>query len=185
MNYLIFSDKNAAKARSQELLEARLGRAVASDDLTTHLFSWCESELTNGGSVLIVSENDGDNGLSSNEQNSLVGEDEWATWVAENRPDSGDSAEQGLRYIKYRAKGSATARSRELYLEQLGRPLEPGESAKLLFPCEVSSRTLGGSVIVFNGNGAEFTAEEARKFKTVGDDDWIQWQAKYQPVPVT
>tara|TARA_B100000131_G_scaffold48813_1_gene43413 strand:+ start:1356 stop:1850 length:495 start_codon:yes stop_codon:yes gene_type:complete len=94
-------------------------------------------------------------------------------------------AGQGLRYIKYRAKGSATARSRELYLEQLGRPLEPGESAKLLFPCEVSSKTFGGSVIVFNGNGAEFTPEEAEDFEPVGNDDWIQWQAKYQPVPVT
>lgn len=91
MNYLIFSDKNAAKARSQELLEARLGRAVAGDDLTTHLFSWCESDLTNGGSVLIVSDNDGDNGLSSDEQAALVGEDEWSTWLAENRPDSEDS----------------------------------------------------------------------------------------------
>ena len=91
MNYLIVSAKNAAKARSQELLEARLGRAVAGDDLTTHLFSWCASDLTNGGSVLIVSDNDGDNGLSSDEQAALVGEDEWSTWLAENRPDSEDS----------------------------------------------------------------------------------------------
>ena len=40
-------------------------------------------------------------------------------------------------------------------------------------------------MIVFNGNGAEFTPEEAKKFKPVGDDDWIEWQARYQPVPVT
>tara|TARA_Y100001938_G_C7727696_1_gene253112 strand:+ start:74 stop:352 length:279 start_codon:yes stop_codon:yes gene_type:complete len=91
MNYLIFNDKNAAKVRSQELLEDRLGRTVTSDDSTTHLYSWCESELTDGGSVLLVSDNDGDNGLSSDEQADLVGEDEWATWLAENHPNSEDS----------------------------------------------------------------------------------------------
>ena len=40
-------------------------------------------------------------------------------------------------------------------------------------------------MIVFNGNGGEFTPEEAEDFEPVGNDDWIQWQAKYQPVPVT
>ncbi len=87
-----------------------------------------------------------------------------------------------LRYIKYRAKGSAGKRSKELYVQSLGRALAPGEQAELLYPIEVSSKTFGGSVLVFAGDGDLFTQEEREDFENVGNDDWIEWQAKYQPV---
>ena len=87
-----------------------------------------------------------------------------------------------LRYIKYRAKGSAAKRSKELYVQSLRRELAPGEQAELLYPIEVSSKTFGGSVLVFAGDGDLFTQEEREDFENVGNDDWIEWQAKYQPV---
>lgn len=73
-----------------------------------------------------------------------------------------------LRYIKYRAKGSAGKRSKELYVQSLGRALAPGEQAELLYPIEVSSKTFGGSVLVFAGDGDLFTQKNGKTLRTSG-----------------
>ena len=84
MTYLIYSNKTEAEARSRELLEGLFGGPIASDSTTTHLLSWTESHLPAGGSVLILCNEKDEEALTEEERDSLVGEEEWATWASAN-----------------------------------------------------------------------------------------------------
>ncbi len=86
MTYRIYSNKTEAEARSRELLEELFGSPIASDSNTTHLLSWTESHLPDGGSALILCNEKEEGELTEEERESLVGEEEWATWLSENQP---------------------------------------------------------------------------------------------------
>ena len=85
--YLKFRAKSSAEKRSKELWEQKIGRAVAEDDSTTHMYGFIRSHKTFGGSMMLV----GDEGeLLTNEEKEDVGEvgdADWVEWQEKYQPE--------------------------------------------------------------------------------------------------
>ena len=86
------------------------------------------------------------------------------------------------RYLKFRAKSSAEKRSKALWEQKLGRPVDGNAVTTHLYAWKVSEKTFGGSVLLVHDDGALLTAEEKEDLKEQGDEDWVEWVAKYRAV---
>ena len=86
------------------------------------------------------------------------------------------------RYLKFRAKSSAEKRSKALWEQKLGRPVDGNAVTTHLYGWKVSEKTFGGSVLLVHDDGALLTQEEKEDLKEVGDEDWGEWVAKYRAV---
>ena len=86
------------------------------------------------------------------------------------------------RYLKFRAKSSAEKRSKALWEQKLGRPVEGNAVTTHLYAWKGSEKTFGGSVLLVHDDGALLTAEEKEDLKEQGDEDWVEWVAKYRAV---
>ena len=49
-----------------------------------------------------------------------------------------------------------------------------------LYAWKRSEKTFGGSVLLVHDDGALLTAEEKEDLKVEGDEDWVEWVAKYR-----
>ena len=86
------------------------------------------------------------------------------------------------RYLKFRAKSSAEKRSKALWAQKLGRPVDGNAVTTHLYAWKRSEKTFGGSVLLVHDDGALLTAEEKEDLKEEGDEDWVEWVAKYRSV---
>ena len=84
MRYLKFTSSSGATQRSRQLWEEHLGRPKNLEDETEFLYSWQESESSEGGSYLLIH----DEGalLTSAEIDALENEDSYQQWRREYQP---------------------------------------------------------------------------------------------------
>jgi hypothetical protein len=84
------------------------------------------------------------------------------------------------RYIKFRAKSSAEKRSRALWAQKLGRPVDGNAVTVHLYGWKRSTKSFGGSVLLVPDDGALLTQDEKEDLREVGDEEWVEWIAKYR-----
>ena len=84
------------------------------------------------------------------------------------------------RYLKFRAKSSAEKRSKELWAQKLGRPVDGNAVTTHLYGWKRSTKTFGGSVLLVSDDGDLLNQEEKEDLQEVGDEDWVEWIAKYR-----
>jgi hypothetical protein len=89
-------------------------------------------------------------------------------WTSNEEP--GQAAVSSQSYVKYRAKSSAQERLAEL-------PEGHGITALR------STKTFGGSAIILSNDSQRqyLNAEELEDLEPVGDEEWVEWLARYAP----
>tara|TARA_Y100001973_G_scaffold25043_3_gene37493 strand:- start:6432 stop:7001 length:570 start_codon:yes stop_codon:yes gene_type:complete len=89
-------------------------------------------------------------------------------WTSNEEP--GQAAVSSQSYVKYRAKSSAQERLAEF-------PEGHGITALR------STKTFGGSAIILSNESQRqyLNAEELEDLEPVGDEEWVEWLAKYEP----
>jgi len=89
-------------------------------------------------------------------------------WTSNEGP--GQAAVSSQSYVKYRAKSSAQERLAEF-------PEGHGITALR------STKTFGGSAIILSNEGQKqfLNAEELEDLEPVGDEEWVEWLARYEP----
>ena len=87
-------------------------------------------------------------------------------WTSNEEPE----AAAAQSYVKYRAKSSAQERLAEF-------PEGHGITALR------STKTFGGSAIILSNDTQKqyLNAEELEDLETVGDQEWVEWLARYEP----
>lgn len=88
-------------------------------------------------------------------------------WTSNEEPGAAASSQS---YVKYRAKSSAQERLAEF-------PEGHGITALR------STKTFGGSAIILSNDGQKqyLNAEELEDLEPVGDEEWVEWLARYAP----
>ena len=89
-------------------------------------------------------------------------------WTSQEEP--GQTAGSSQSYVKYRAKSSAQQRLAEF-------PEGHGITALR------STKTFGGSAIILSDDSQRqhLNAEELEDLEPVGDEEWVEWLARYEP----
>ena len=95
-----------------------------------------------------------------------------AEWTSNEDPEQ--TAGLSESYVKYRAKSSAQKRLAEF-------PDSHGITALR------STKTFGGSAIILSNDSQKqfLYAEELENLKPVGDEEYVEWLARYEPAQVT
>ena len=90
-----------------------------------------------------------------------------ADWTSNEEPGAAASSQS---YVKYRAKSSAQERLAEF-------PEGHGITALR------STKTFGGSAIILSNDEQKqfLNAEELEDLEPVGDEEWVEWLARYAP----
>jgi hypothetical protein len=83
------------------------------------------------------------------------------------------------KHLKFRAKDSAEERSRELWAQKLGRPVDANAVTVHLYAFQRSAKRFGGSVLFIHDDGELLTADEKEDLRD--DDDLRAWREKYRP----
>jgi hypothetical protein len=82
------------------------------------------------------------------------------------------------KYLKFRAKSSAEKRSKELWAQKLGRPVDANAVTTHLYAFTRSEKTFGGSMLIIHDDGDLLTDEEKEDLRDEGD--FLEWQETYQ-----
>ena len=90
-----------------------------------------------------------------------------ADWTSNEEPGAAAASQS---YVKYRAKSSAQERLAEF-------PEGHGITALR------STKTFGGSAIILSNDEQKqyLNAEELEDLEPVGDEEWVEWLARYEP----
>jgi hypothetical protein len=90
-----------------------------------------------------------------------------------------------LRFIKYRAKGTAEKRSKELWSKAIGKPVARTSTTKYLYDFAVSKKIAGGSYLFIHDDGALLNASEKKNLeeKQWSAEDFAAWLDKYVTLP--
>ena len=88
-------------------------------------------------------------------------------WTSNEEPGAAAASQS---YVKYRAKGAAQERLAEF-------PEGHGITALR------STKTFGGSAIILSNDEQKqyLNAEELEDLEPVGDEEWVEWLARYEP----
>ena len=107
-------------------------------------------------------------GMETYTHSEILAELAGPAWTSNEEP--GQAAAASQSYVKYRAKSSAQERLAEF-------PEGHGITALR------STKTFGGSAIILSNDGQKqyLNAEELEDLEPVGDEEWVEWLARYAP----